>query len=386
MVSKLRIEVIAVALLLALSAGAALPGVVAPSDDNALVGAAAAAHGSGGNYTVRPYDDNEASLATDDQRHDTCRPNDETPSDDEGNEGASQDCDPYNGHMPGDTGASYLQFAHGGTEAEGTLDPFKYVVHEDTSGAYDMSQCEVPNAAFAGIDRGNNLSGRQFDTDLTEFFENTYEMEHRITVDLTDGQIRPATYITEHDQIVAGVEDCYTNPSEPGWYQWHGYSNGTLQDGSHGRTELFTHYFPICKCTDRQAAIEQLGPPPSKEGGGGATRTPTENGGATPTPTESGGGATPTPTQGGGGATPTPTQGGGGGTPTPTQGGGGTTATATPTQGGGGGNNATATPTTGGGGNGSGGGTPTVGSGPGFGVVLALVALLGAALLTHRRR
>lgn len=386
MVSNLRFEVIAVSLLLALSVGAALPGLVAPSDD-AVVGTAAAAHGSPGNYTVRPYDDAEASFASGQQRHDTCRPNDETPSDDDGNEGAEQDCDPYNGHMPGDTGASYLQFAYGGEAAEGTLDPFKFVVHEDTSGKFDMSQCEPANAAVAGIDRDNDNPGREYDTDLTEYFEDTYEKPHRITVDLADGTVRPTTHLNADDQIVAAVEDCYTNPSEPGWYQWHGWSNGTTEDGSTGRVELFTHYFPICECTDRQAAIEQLGPPPSKEGSGDG------GGGATPTPTESGDGATPTPTETSA-RTPTPTRSGAdGGTPTsagnqaegreatatPTSGGGGANATATATAGGGGGATATAT-------GGDAGATPTVGSGPGFGVAVALVALLGAALLTRRRR
>ena len=100
--------------------------------------------------------------------------------------------------------------------------------------------------------------------------------------------------------------------------------------------------------------------PATGGGGGGATAH-------TPTPTDDG---TTTPTDGSGDGTTTPTDGSGDGTTTPT-------ATATPPT------TVDDTPTAANAGGST--STPTAGGGPGFGLVAALVALLGAALLVVRR-
>jgi PGF-CTERM protein len=382
MAADTRLGAVVVALLLTVSVGSAVPGVVSTVDEG-VVGTATAEHGGPGNYTVGPYDDGEGSLANDEQKTDTCVDNDETPSDDKENKVGEEDCDPYNGHMPGDTGASYRQFAYGGEAAEVRLEPFQYVVHGAVAGDWNMTACEPANAGFAGIDRGNNKSGTDYDVDLTRFFKNTYEYEMRIVVDLAEGEPQPGTHINPEDQIVAGVEDCYKNPDEPGWYQWYGYSNGTGPEGETRRTELTTHYFPICNCSNESAAREQLGPPPSEQDGSATptatptTPTPTPNPNATPTPTLT---PTPTPT-----ATPTPTDSGdtgGSADSTPTRSGDSGDSTPTRTDSAGDdGDTPTATQAGGGGG-----GTPTIGSGPGFGAVAALVALVGGALLALRRR
>lgn len=263
-----------------------------------------------------------------------------------------------------------------------------------TQPAIDFTECTTEDTRTFVIDEGHNDSGTSStpgeDTQLVPYRKNAYFQSDRIMVEFYQDGSSPAAPSdappTVHpiDEIVAAQADCYYMPEEPGWYQINGYLNGTNANGDFVELTMPSHYFYICVCSSEEEAREKLGPPPSEQDdGGSSTPTPTESGDgptATPTPTQ-GGGATPTPTQGGGGATPTPTQGGGGGgggTATPTHGGGGSTATATTTQGGGGG----ATATQGGGG----GGTPTLASGPGFGAIAAVLALLGGALLAHRRR
>lgn len=249
----------------------------------------------------------------------------------------------------------------------------------------------------------------------------------------------------KEDEIVASLADCYDQPDVPGWYRWVGGINGS-NDGDPDDTTwqpeqwygndpgeyavTYSHWYWICQCENRQDAIEKMGPPPTQnqdapgwwwfdrtpmttdvalvaydvdgdgipdpvyndkttdpadywssqaneegndywEAGnwqerqsraeGSSQPTPTAEGTDTPTPTD-GGATTPTPTEDGAATTPTPTD-GGATTPTPTDGG-----MTTPTDDGG-----PATPT-------------QQNNQPGFGIIVAVVALIGAALIGLRRR
>lgn len=385
-----------VATLLTVSFVAATPGLVfgtlVPAPADGSVGIAAANHGSQANYTVMPADDDEG--ATNDNSQDpngqppeTCIPTEEAPTADRGNEGGEWNCDPYNSHMPGDGNASFRQFAYAGEVYDKDMREAWYTLHVDISKKFNFYACDPIDANPAGLDRDNDDPGLQTDKDFVQNFQDTSKLKHRIWTEfVNDSAVRENLRINDEDQIVAEVEDCYTNPDDPGWYQWYGMTNGTryAEPGNQGEyleSETYSHWFYICNCTTEQQAEETLGPKPEdaevihpvEDGGGGGTPTPTSA--ATPTPTPEG----PTPTQPPGG-TPTPTE-SQGPTPTPQ----GPTATQPP--------GGTATPTSTGTGptattqdGGGDGGTPTIGSGPGFGVLVALVALLGAALLTHRRR
>lgn len=360
--------------------------------------AAANPHGGPGNYTVGPVDDPETAANSDGDE--TCLSSSEAPTGDEGSSGG-ENCDPYDGHMPGDENASYAQFSAGGEAATADLEVTHFIIHEDLSGDYDMRGCTTQDAAVAGIDRGNNDSGYETNEPLLSHAKGTTERENVIIVELfREGALagEPLRLNTE-DQIVARVEDCYTNPSEPGWYQWRGYANGTTPSGGMAEIELFSHYFYVCKCTTRQQAVEKLGPPPSQ--GPGGTPTPTPDGSTeTPTPEPATPDDTTTPTAAGPAteaSTPTGTPAPGTATatprpatdsPTPERGTdrpARSTPTATPTPGGTtvradepGGTTATGTAT------GSGRVTPTAGAGPGLGVLGAVGGVLGAALLLRR--
>ena len=139
------------------------------------------------------------------------------------------------------------------------------------------------------------------------------------------------------DEIVVQYADCFNNPEEPGWYQMNVKYNGTdLDTNERVKIEYKTHYYGICECEDRAEAEEVLGPPPSRQ-----------NGDATPTPTAA---------DGDGGDDPTPTP------------------TAADGDGGDGGSDGDQTATD----------ESTPGSGAGFGIVVAVLAVLGAALLAGR--
>ncbi|QLD85731.1 hypothetical protein HWV23_08330 [Natronomonas halophila] len=306
-------------------------------------------------------------------------------------------------HLPGnqnEANASIRNFSTAGDrfDEEGAPEGFETFDYlEVRNEAIDWSNCGSANTAVFGLDRGNNNSGTKTDTDLLEHMKNSNFHEDGIDVTFyneSDFGGNP-TYLNPDDQIIsvqgAGSSGgpCFTMPSDPGWYQIKGMVRGTTADGETLKVQANSHYFPICEgCHDNETAYEKLGPPPSQRSGSQETPTPTP----TPTPTAT---ATATPT-------PTPDDGGSGGeganddtptsTPTPTP-------TLTPADG--------DTGSSGGndGGSNDGGsdsdsddgvtgddagsdkiqGTPTPGAGPGFGAALALVTLLGSALLVRRR-
>lgn len=320
------------------------------------------------NLTMVPVDDGEEAQGSPPNSQQTCIPQDEAPTKDEGNEGGPN-CDPYNGHMPGDTHASYQIYAGPGPMDEGeNITTLAATVHgEENTEDFDFSKCGPPNAHVAGFDRHNDDPGLQTDEPFLKHVKNTEENDSLIYTDMFDDDDigGETTYLAPDDQIVAEVQDCYKNPDEPGWYQMYGWSNGTTDDGKEVKVSVVSHYFYICNCTSRQQAVNELGPPPSAEGGGGGGGNGTGNGTATPTPT-----ASPTP---GGNVTGTGT-----GTATPT-------ATQTTT----GEDTTTETTTTAGGGGGGGAGTPTASPTdegmPGFGAIVAIAAVLAAAAAVARR-
>ncbi|MFQ3320129.1 MAG: PGF-CTERM protein [Natronomonas sp.] len=242
--------------------------------------------------------------------------------------------------------------------------------------------CDSPNTAVFGVDRGNNNSGTQVDTDLLQHMKESRFLEHKIEIDFyneSDFGGDP-TYLNPEDAIVAkqgaGSQGgpCFTMPTEPGWYQVQGMIRGVTTSGE--EVEIFSksHYIPICEgCHDNATAYEKLGPPPSQQSSTDDGSTDESTSDSTPTST-----ATATAT-----ATPTPesVDGGNEGTATPTP---------TPEQESGsdedGGKEAdTETPTPESSGGGASNATPTPGSGPGFGPLVALLALLASAFLVRRR-
>jgi PGF-CTERM protein len=263
----------------------------------------------------------------------------------------------------------------------------------------DYSACDIPNTKAFGLDRDSSLPGTQFDEDLVQKQRNTNFLDDGIEIkfyDFSDFAGDPP-YMAPEDQVVAaqgaGSQDgtCLTMTSEPGWYRLQAFLNGTVADNGPDEEpsdsaeevglKLQSNYIYVCECDSESEAREQLGPPPNEpddNGGSESTPEPTATPESTPTPTEAPD-STPEPTEPPE-STPEPTD-PPDDTPQPTDPPESTTApTATQSNSGGGG----------GGGNDGGGGntgmTPTSGEGPGFGPAVAILALLGSALLANRRR
>lgn len=241
----------------------------------------------------------------------------------------------------------------------------------------DFSQCSTPDTSAFGIDRGNDDSGTNTDEDLLRHRKDSDFRDNSIVVEFFDDDddfappdSPPTLYPV--DEIVAAQDTCYGLPEEAGWYQIHGYMNGTNSNGEHVEVDIPSHYFYVCDCANEQEARNTLGPPPSEQEDGPGTPTP-DDGDDVTDPTET---ATDSDS-----STPTPTPSDGDSDTSPDD----TTATATAGSGGGNGGGGD------GGGNGDGGGaqntTPQtpVPEQPGFGVLGGLIALVVAALFAIRR-
>ena len=131
---------------------------------------------------------------------------------------------------------------------------------------FDWSDCGASNAAAYGVDRGNDNPGTGTDVSLLSAAK---------TLQFRDGGINTGYYkenalagepigIGVEDQVIASLNDCQQNPSEPGWYRTYARSNGSTQMDT--RTDFAvatTDYTYICEgCDSRKDAIEKLGPPP----------------------------------------------------------------------------------------------------------------------------
>jgi PGF-CTERM protein len=317
-----------------------------------------------------------------------------------------------------DTGTAYTMLSRGKGPWDGSDGLERISYYKITTQDTRFKGCSPSDAQAFGIDRDNDAEGTKTDTGLLRHMEQYSVSGRIIAVDIYDpGALGgEPTYLNDTDETVAKLANCVVTPSEPGWYQFKGYVNGTNYQGNFQEVLLYSKYFYICECSSEAEAEEQLGPKPYSEddstdgGSSGGSSEQTATATATATPEQSGGSsggssettatatATPTATAT---ATPTATA---TATATPGQSGGGSSGgsseqTATATAASGGANTATATAAQGGGGGGAsgqqaGGGarsgsqervTPTAGSGPGFGVVAALGGLLALGLFARRR-
>jgi PGF-CTERM protein len=299
----------------------------------ALAGPAAAAHDSPGNYTVVLPEESD--------------------------------------HLPGDqnpANASIQHFAETGSSFDGKpadrLEVMKWLVI--SSDAVDFSGCTSSDTTALGIDRGSNNSGTQNDDSILQNMLDSGFQKDKIWVEFNgEDDFGDTVSISREDSIIAVQSDCYTMPSDPGWYQISGKINGTGPDGNFFEVTLDSHYFAICEgCHDEATAREKLGPRPGEGSTSGETPTATETATATPTPTA-------TTTEAAATETPAPTE---SATATATA---APETTETPTR--------TATEAASGNGEDSLAATPTPGEGPGFGALAALVALLSGAVLVRRR-
>jgi len=310
-----------------------------------------------------------------------------------------------------DTGTAYTMLSRGvepwgGSEGLREIDNYK-ITTQDTR----FQDCSPDDARAFGIDRDNDAQGTETDEPLLRHLKD-YSVDGRIiAVEIYEEEDLGGdpTFLNDTDETVAQLANCVVTPSEPGWYQFKGYVNGTNYAGEYQEVLLYSEYFYICDCDSEAEAEEQLGPKPYSESDtdsgsadGGSTATPTATDTATPEGDDpSTATATETAT-----ATTTATA-----TATPTD-----TATATATEtataepdtddgaaadtGSDGGTTATATGTaaTADGDDDEqqlqsqrnrqdgGAATPTIAEGPGFGAAAALVGLLAVALLALRRR
>ena len=316
-------------------------------------------------------------------------------------------------HTPGASGNSFNIYAEG--FSENIRMHWNVVQQED----FDFSSCTSTSATAFGIDRGNDDSDTTTDESLLDAYKSVTYTKNNIYVEFyKESRLAGGPKnITVNDQIVSRVTNCLVNPSEPGWYRLTGYINGSTKMDAQTDYTIYgaARFVYVCEgCDSRETAIEKLGPPPttcpktnefaqdSKEWTcrteDGAYYTNSDPPGSDGTSSSQ---STPTPTPGGGGtatATPAATSATAGPTTTDAssttdatapsggqQGGpSGTTQTTAATQ-----RSATATsnaaqqaaiqstntgPT-----------TPTLANGPGFGSLLAVVALVAAALAVVRR-
>ncbi|PSP99730.1 hypothetical protein BRC89_03745 [Halobacteriales archaeon QS_4_70_19] len=317
-----------------------------------------------------------------------------------------------------DTGTAYTMLSKGvgpwnGSDGLQEIDYYK-ITTQDTR----FRDCSPSDAQAFGIDRDNDDPGTATDTGLLRHMRD-YSVDGRvIAVTIYDEEDLGGdpTHLNDTDETVAKLANCVVTPSEPGWYQFKGYVNGTNYDGKFQEVLLYSKYFYVCDCSSEAEAREQLGPRPYSDtdsGDSGSDGGDTDASTATPT-------ATPAPDDGGTESTVTATA-----TATPTatatltatvtttpgqaagQGDGsdGETATADDSggdggvsdggAGDGGSGSSAATSTASGGGDQQAGGsggqaggrerrTPTAGDGSGFGLLAALGGLLLTGLLARR--
>lgn len=292
------------------------------------------------------------------------------------------------------------------------LEYYEYVAIHAPWG--DFSECAVTDTDVAGIDRGDdNWEGDprdpSNDESLVQDIENSGIYEHYGYFQFAgpDSFGDRGIHLNHTDSFTAGLS-CFNNPDEEGWYRLTVWFNGTGYDGEKKEFINWNDWKYFCdnaaeRCSDRQEAIETLGPPPSE------VKYPTgervqnyepdspwahTSGPPGSSEDEQGDEGTDTPTataeqNDAGGDSSTPA-----GTPTPTSSqdntGGDSSTTSTQqndgeqtTQQDDGGQNGGSTQQSDGGQNGD--STPTAGDGPGLGSLAALLALLSAAIHTRRR-
>ena len=347
-------------------------------------------------------------------------------------------------HYPGDQneGGGSMRYSASGAEAFSAQDAeeglyIDYIIID--ADWIDYSECTTENTAAFGIDRGDDDEGTNYDEDLVQKQKQATFRDDGITVEFYnwDDLGGDPPYMAPEDAIVAqqgegsAGGECMTMTSEPGWYRIDGFLNGTVADNGEGEqpsenaeqvgVKTKSTYFYICECDSEEEAREQLGPPPNEEGSGETGSSGGEST-ATPTPSDGETGGESTASEGGEstaeeGSSGTESGGSEGGEPTAEEGSSGTESGASEggesTEGGtSGGESGAGGANESGAGNGSGaseangsnagagndsdvgaqGGeddgeqTPSANDGPGFGALVAILAVFGSALLLTRRR
>jgi len=82
------------------------------------------------------------------------------------------------------------------------------------------------------------------------------------------------------DELIARLDRCVVQPSDPGWYRWYGYINGSndgdpddrtgsdwrsdvwFGDDSDDHAAAYSHWYYVCECENRSEAERTLGLPP----------------------------------------------------------------------------------------------------------------------------
>ena len=155
----------------------------------------------------------------------------------------------------------------------GDLEYYQYVaIHAPWA---DMSNCAVTDTDVAGIDRGDdNWDGEPYDPgnddsvvqDIQDsgIFEHYGYFQFAGPDDFSDRGIN----LNTTDAFTAGLE-CFSNPEEEGWYRLTVWFNGTTYEGDYAEWKGFNEWKYFCddaaeRCSDRDEAIETLGPPPTE--------------------------------------------------------------------------------------------------------------------------
>ncbi|MFQ3318112.1 MAG: PGF-CTERM protein [Natronomonas sp.] len=277
--------------------------------------------------------------------------------------------EPIDDRTPGATNVKYGQVvvAQAGVDLK-TLEESVAIYKEGS-----WSSCESSDSEVFGIDRGNTHDGYEVDEDLEDNTKSFSAGEDRFEVQFYDDDDFGTSVGFNNSDAFISVAKCVDNPDEPGWYQISGSTTGVTESGERVTFGSDSHYFWICDCEDEQEAREKLGPPPSEpEQTATPTATPeqsdTEDESTTTTETTQ----TESTAQADEDEAQTAPEQTATAEPTDTE-----TATATPEP--------TSTPTDaswerhvvq----------TPTPGDGDGFGGGVALLAIIGTALIARRRR
>ena len=224
---------------------------------------------------------------------------------------------PAEGRAPGATDRSYWSesITYGIPEGE------KVYLTETVTYRPIPSDCAAEDTEEFGIDRDATYEGeRRIDDSATESvksfgkeedaraeFENRYgQFGSLATTDwgyverLEVQWYAPDDFgapleIYHGDRFVSAQRECLDNPDAAGWYRFASINEGEFENGTKVSQDVptFSHWFYICDCTNREEAVETLGPPPSEEAEGGdaedGTPTPTAAAERTATDTTSGG-------------------------------------------------------------------------------------------------
>lgn len=180
-------------------------------------------------------------------------------------------------HRPGAPNVTVTEYAAlRGPQRAPTLEFWDWYVNVEPAGL--ENDCETEDARAAGVDRDNDDPGAKTD----DTFVGKYSQQVNATnseaqrIDSYDFY-EPNSFAGENislgadDQIVVQLAACYQNPKRPGWYRLWTYVNGTEDGrtyengGKFNETNAYSHWWYVCDCDSYDAAVNELGAPPSYE-------------------------------------------------------------------------------------------------------------------------